>query len=212
MFLAGTPVTPLSSLLGLSAQNPWVLSSVRHYSEPSETQPSRVSLTVFTTPNSAAWTLLTTHRTAPHPCLATVVLSPCSREVVPPLPHIKQPLSKAEGPGLCRMPPETGPHLQHPVLVSCTHSTPGVRSGHVPQAQCSMAEAGQGHLLPVCVFGNGTRIELKEDDAHELQGWLCSHGHKVCGKRRTMSCEEQCQRAFPMPQWPRAHHQQAGLA
>jgi hypothetical protein len=89
-------------------------------------------------------------------------------------------------------------HTQQPAIVSCIYGTPGVRNSRGPQAWSSLAEAEQGHSLPVCIFGNRTRIKLKEDDAHGLQGWLCSHGHKVCGKRRTMSCEQQSQRAFRM--------------
>lgn len=40
-----------------------------------------------------------------------------------------------------------------------------------------MAEAEQEGWLPVCIFGNGTRIELKEDDAH----WVSRVGSPLTG-------------------------------
>lgn len=147
--------------------------------------------------SSSHVTIITAHRTSAHPSVSPhlhISSEPCSRALFLPAPHA------SAGPGLCRMSPglqrlglnysEAGPHTQQPALVSCTHGTPGVRSSHGPQAWSSVTEAEQGHSLPVCIFGNRTRIKLKEDDAHGLQGWLCSHGHKVCGKRRTMNCEQ----------------------
>lgn len=38
--------------------------------------------------------------------------------------------------------------------------------------------------LPVRIFGNRARIELKEDDAHESRGGLGSTGHGLCRRRK----------------------------
>lgn len=109
--------------------------------------------------------------------------------------------AKTAGPGWCRASaglqrpslgyPEAGPH-------TCSLHTwhPGGEQQPGTPGLEQRGRAEHGRSLPVCIFGNRTRIKLKEDDAHGLQGWLCSHGRKVCGKRRTVSCEEQCQRAF----------------
>lgn len=38
-----------------------------------------------------------------------------------------------------------------------------------------------------------------------------AHTSQVCGKRRTVSCEQRCQRAFWMSRWPRTQHQGVGV-
>lgn len=166
--LAGTPASPVSSLLRLRAQNPWMLSSVCHHPDHSS-KPTQKNLghrhQLCGYDPSHNPTELHLISLSCHTCTLAESLHPMLSNHCPgQQDQAWAGCLQTSGLGCS----EPDPHSQQPAPVSCIHGTLVVRRSHVPQAQCSMAEAEQGHSLPVCIFGNRTRIKLKEDDAHGL--------------------------------------------